>query len=166
MNANDLSLVPARAALGATMLYHGAGKLRGRGIRQHGDAFEQMGFRPGPAWAALTGAAEVIAGATTVLGIGTRLGALAVLVTQGVAVAKVHGGKGFSNLGGGYEFNLALMAIALGLLASGPGPVSAREAFLRRGRRRGLLGRARRGLLARAFGGRPAPRFRAAELLA
>lgn len=132
MSSRELALVPARGALGATMLYHGAGKLRGEGPRETAPMFEQLGFRPGERWAKLTGLAEVLGGATAILGIGTRVGALAVLVTQGVAIAKVHRGKGFSNTAGGYEFNLLLMAAALGLLLSGPGAVSARGLVERR----------------------------------
>jgi putative oxidoreductase len=127
MSPKELSLVPARGALGATMLYHGASKLRGEGPKQTGQMFESLGFKPGERWAMLAGLAEVFGGATAILGIGTRIGALAVLATQGVAVWKVHAGKGFSNTGGGYEFNLLLMAAALGLLLSGPGKLSAHE---------------------------------------
>lgn len=144
MSPKELSLVPARGALGATMLYHGAAKLRGEGPRQAAPMFESMGFKPGERWAKLTGLAEVFGGATAILGIGTRLGALAVLVTQGMAVAKVHRGKGFDNLAGGYEFNLLLMAAALGLLLAGPGTVSAHEVVERRLEgRTGWLRRAR-----------------------
>ena len=55
-----------------------------------------------------------IAGALAFLGIGTRLAALSVLVTQTMAIAKVHRSKGFDNLKGGYEFNLSLIAAAIG----------------------------------------------------
>jgi putative oxidoreductase len=136
VNAKELSLLPARAALGATMIYHGSTKLRGEGPQQHAPMFEQMGFRPGHRWARLTGIAEVLGGATAILGIGTRLGALAILGTQAVAIAKVHGPKGFSNMAGGFEFNLALAAIALGLLAAGPGAVSGQRLVTRRLERR------------------------------
>ncbi len=132
VSPRELSLVPARGALGATMLYHGASKLRAEGLQQTAPMFESMGFTPGRRWAMATGLAEVFGGATAILGIGTRLGALAVLVTQGVAVWKVHAGKGFSNMAGGYEFNLLLMAAALGLLLAGPGTLSAHEAVERR----------------------------------
>ncbi len=43
-----------------------------------------------------------------------------------------HAPKGFSNLEGGYEFNLALAAAALGLLLAGPGPLSVHELVERR----------------------------------
>ncbi len=144
--ARDVALVPARASLGATMLYHGAAKLRGEGARQSAGFFEQLGLRPGARWATAAGLAEVLAGATAILGIGTRVGAAAVLATQAVAVAKVHAAKGFDNLAGGYEFNALLMAVALALLVAGPGPVSAHEALEHRlERRRGWRLAPRRG---------------------
>lgn len=128
MAAKDLSLVPLRMSLGATMLYHGAGKLRGEEAkRQAADFFEQIGIKPARRMAVLTGIAEVLAGATVILGLGTRLGALAVLATQSVAIWKVHGSKGFDNMAGGYEFNLLLIAAALALLTAGPGAASVHE---------------------------------------
>jgi putative oxidoreductase len=124
--------VPVRMSLGATMLYHGAAKLRGDGAAQAAGFFEQLGFRPGRRWAAAAGVAEVFAGATTMLGVATRLGALAVIATQAVAIAKVHRTKGFDNMAGGWEFNALLIAAALGLLAAGPGAASVHEAVERR----------------------------------
>ncbi len=133
--AKDLWLVPARMSLGATMLYHGASKLRGDGLDQVAQWFEQLGFRPGRRWLSLTGLAEVFAGATAILGIATRLGALAIIVTQSVAIWKVHAPKGFSNTAAVWEFrefNALLIAAALGLLAAGPGTVSLNEVVERR----------------------------------
>lgn len=150
MSAKDLAFVPARASLGATMLYHGAAKLRGEGPQQTGQMFEQMGLRPGRPLAIATGLAEVFAGASAILGIGTRVAAIAVLATQAMAVAKVHARKGFDNMAGGYEFNASLMALALALLFAGPGRFSAHEAVEHRLERRGrfLLPRRRRAVRA------------------
>lgn len=132
MTVKDLALVPARMSVGATMLKHGLPKVSAAGNAQAGAFFEQLGLRPGARWAWLAGAAEVFAGATLVLGIGTRLGALAVLGTQAVAVAKVHAAKGFDNTAGGWEFNALIMATALGVLLAGPGTVSLHEVIERR----------------------------------
>jgi putative oxidoreductase len=132
MGPKDLGALPVRVSLGATMLYHGTAKLRGDGAAQAAGFFEQLGFRPGRTWAALTGLAEVVAGATTILGIGTRLGALAMIATQAVAIAKVHRPKGFDNTAGGWEFNALIIAAAVGLLAAGPGAASLHEAVERR----------------------------------
>jgi putative oxidoreductase len=94
--------------------------------------FEALGIHPPRFWVVATGLTEVLAGALSIAGLFTRLGAAAVLVTQGMAIAKVHGQKGFNNQEGGFEFNLALMAIAAGLLLSGPGKISAHEVMERR----------------------------------
>jgi putative oxidoreductase len=132
----DAAMVPARAALGASMLYHGASKLSGDGLTQTAGFFESLGIRPGRTWAKLAGGAEVLAGATAILGFATRIGALAVIATQAVAIAKVHRGKGFDVVSGGWEYNVALIAIAAGLLLAGPGAVSTHEVVERRVQRR------------------------------
>lgn len=128
MAAPDAALLPARLALGSSMVYHGASKLRGEGPTQTGQMFEQLGIRPGKTWALATGLAEAFAGVAAILGIATRPAAVAVLVTQAVAIARVHAQKGYSVMQGGFEYNLALMAIAAGLLVGGPGRISAHEA--------------------------------------
>jgi putative oxidoreductase len=128
-SARDAALVPMRLALGSTMVYHGASKLRGQGPQQTAQMFEQLGIRPARTWALATGIAETFAGVAAILGVMTRPAAVAVLVTQAVAIARVHGRKGFSVMQGGFEYNLALMAIAAGLLVEGPGRVSAHEAI-------------------------------------
>lgn len=152
--AREAASIPARLALGAAMVYHGTSKLRGEGPVQTGQMFEELGITPGRAWAVATGLAETFAGVAAVLGIATRPAALAVLVTQAMAVAKVHKPKGYDIMHGGMEYNLALMAIAAGLLIGGPGRVSAHEALEHavegRGARR-LWRRARRPRLSRAI---------------
>jgi len=128
----QLGLLPARMALGSTMVFHGAKKLVGEGPEEHAQMFGAMGIRPPKLLAVSTGVAEVLAGAMSIAGVFTRFAALAVLVTQGMAIAKVHGPRGFNNQEGGFEFNLALMAIAAGLLLAGPGKISAHEVLERR----------------------------------
>ncbi|MFY0576786.1 DoxX family protein [Cystobacter fuscus] len=103
------------------MLYHGITKLQPDGLEQTSQVFEKLGIKPGRTWALLTGWTEVAAGVLSLLGIGTRVAAVSVLVTQAVAIAKVHGPNGFDSQQGGYEYNLSLMAAALGLLLGGPG---------------------------------------------
>jgi putative oxidoreductase len=123
----DLALIPPRAALGATMLYHGLDKLKADRREHAAQAFHQLGIRPGHVWARATGITEVAAGVLSLAGVLTRPAALAVLVTQAVAVAKVHGPKGYPVTKGGFEYNLALMAVATSLLIAGPGRFSAHE---------------------------------------
>jgi putative oxidoreductase len=144
--ATDLALVPVRASLAATMLYHGLDKLRPERREQTAVQFHKMGVRPGGFWAMATGIAETIAGISMAAGVFTRPAALAVLVTQAVAIGKVHAPKGFPATKGGYEFNLALMAIAAGILAVGPGRASLSRLVARSTEPRTLGGR-----LARRF---------------
>src|SRR5436853_1037137 len=123
----EAALIPPRAALGASMVYHGLGKLREGAPEKTGEFFESVGIRPGKRFAIATGIAEVFAGGAALLGLWTRPAALAVLVTQAVAIAKVHAKNGFDITKGGFEFNVALMCIAAMMLVSGPGQFSAHE---------------------------------------
>jgi putative oxidoreductase len=123
----NAGFIPLRAALGSTMIYHGLSKLKEERREQAGQMFEQVGLRPGKPLAVATGAAEVFAGIASVVGFLTRPAALAVLVTQAVAIAKVHRKKGFDIMQGGFEYNLVLIALALGLLITGPGVFSLHE---------------------------------------
>ena len=126
-----------RLALGATMVRHGSAKIRARDREKFAPFFESLGFRPGGRWVLATGLVELGAGVLSMLGIGTRVAALGVLVTQGVAISKVHAKKGFSIEHGGAEFNVALCAIALSLLLAGPGRYSLHGLVERRAKRRG-----------------------------
>jgi putative oxidoreductase len=54
-----------------------------------------------------------------------------VLATQAVAIAKVHAKNGYDISKGGFEYNLALMGIALFMLIDGPGRYSLHEAIER-----------------------------------
>jgi putative oxidoreductase len=118
----DAALVGPRGMLGATMLYHGVEKLRAP--EQTASQFESMGIKPARLWSRLTALAETGAGALMLAGWLVRPAALAVLVTQAVAIKKVHAPKGFAAHRGGYEFNLGLMATAAAMLLGGPGRYS------------------------------------------
>jgi putative oxidoreductase len=118
----DAGLLGPRAMLGATMLYHGVEKLRAP--EQAAGQFESLGIKPAGFWARATAIAEAGAGALMLAGWLVRPAALAVLVTQAMAIRKVHGPKGFAAHRGGYEFNLGLMATAAAMLLGGPGRFS------------------------------------------
>jgi putative oxidoreductase len=153
--ARDAAVVPGRMALGATMLYHGLEKLRRERRDEVTKMFASLGLRPARFWSLATAVAEFGAGVLTLGGILTRPAALAVVVTQTVAVAKVHASKGFPVTRGGYEFNLALMALAAAMLIAGPGRYSLHGALRRAVVRRPswiarLAGSRRRRLGARA----------------
>jgi putative oxidoreductase len=135
----EVADLPVRLALGGAMLYHGLQKLRGEGPAQTAAMFEAMRLTPSRTLALATGVAETAAGALAILGIATRPAALAVLVTQGVAIWKVHAPKGYDVMKGGMEYNLALVSIALALLTGRPGAISAHRVLAGR-RTRGITG--------------------------
>jgi putative oxidoreductase len=133
----DAAVLPMRAALGASMVYHGLGKLKGEGPQKVGAMFNQIGLQPGRPLAIAAGLAEAFAGFSAILGLWTRPAALAVLLTQAVAIWKVHATKGYDISKGGFEYNLALMGIALGLFLAGPGVFSVHEGIERLAEGRG-----------------------------
>ncbi|RKH54112.1 DoxX family protein [Corallococcus aberystwythensis] len=144
------ALLPPRLSLGATMIHHGLAKLKKESIEQNAGMFEQLGIKPGKPWVLATGITELVAGVSSILGIATRFTAVSVIVTQAMAIAKVHKKNGFDVTKGGYEFNVALIAIALGTLMRGPGRVSLHSALEQRVKRKELrhfrlLPRQRRG---------------------
>ena len=153
----EAALIPPRAALGASMVYHGLGKLREGAPGQVGGWFENIGLKPGKPLAIATGIAEMFAGVGAILGLWTRPAALAVLVTQAFAVGKVHAKNGYDVAKGGFEYNIALMCIAGALLIAGPGLFSAHE-----GIERLAEGRGPRKFLRKA---RPSPLLRLIKLL-
>jgi putative oxidoreductase len=124
----DLGLLALRLVLGAVFLAHGAqkafGSFGGPGFAGATGFIGSLGFRPARFWAALAVGGELAAGALFLLGLLTPLAGLLVLSTMVVAIAKVHGPKGFFVQSGGYEYNLVLIITALALAAVGPGAFS------------------------------------------
>src|SRR2546426_11663144 len=83
-----------------------------------------LGLRPAPFWTALAVGGELLAGLLFLLGLLTPVAGLLVLATMAVAIAKVHGPKGFFVQNGGYEYNLVLIIAAVALALVGPGAFS------------------------------------------
>jgi uncharacterized membrane protein YphA (DoxX/SURF4 family) len=78
---------------------------------------------------------EVVGGLALLAGILTRLAALGILVIQVGAIWTVTWAKGFSFAdGGGYEFNLALLAMCIALAILGGGALSVDHLLRRRKR--------------------------------
>lgn len=124
----DLGLLALRVTLGVVFLAHGAqkafGAFGGPGFAGATGFVGNLGFRPAGLWAGLAVAGELAAGVLFLLGLLTPLAALPVLGTMVVAIAKVHGPKGFFNQNGGYEYNLVLIIAAVTLALAGPGRLS------------------------------------------
>ncbi|MFL5963898.1 MAG: DoxX family protein [Gaiellaceae bacterium] len=120
-------LLLLRVAIGGIMLAHGLQKTFGwwngpgpKGI--HG-WLSSMGFRMVALLTLLLILAED-GGLLLAVGFLTPLAALMIVASQLVAVATTHWKNGFWNGGGGYEFNLLLIAGAVAIAATGPGRFS------------------------------------------
>lgn len=124
----DLGLLIIRIMIGMVFLYYGSQKVfgwfGGYGIKGTGGWFESIGIKPGILVAAFTGIAELFSGILFILGIFLPLAAILITILMIGAIAKVHGPKGFSNTAGGYEYNLMLIMVSIGLALIGPGEYS------------------------------------------
>jgi putative oxidoreductase len=124
----DTGLLILRLAVGLTLVAHGSQKLfgwfGGYGIAGTGAFFEQLGFRPGRAHAALAGVSEFVGGLLLAAGFLTPFAAAAVIGVMVVAVGSVLWTKGFFGQNGGFEYNLVLAMGALAVAFTGPGAVS------------------------------------------
>ena len=74
---------------------------------------------------------EMIGGIALIVGIATRIASILFIVEMTGAIIMVKASEGFV-VGGGYELDLLLMAIAISLLISGPGKISIEKDILKR----------------------------------
>jgi putative oxidoreductase len=118
-----LALLVVRLALGAIMVAHGYHKVFG-GLHQHAQFVASLGV---PAWLGYVSAfTEFLGGLLVLAGFFTRPAAFAVCVNLAVAIWKVHWHNGLigSPDRPGYEFPLAVAALAFALIFFGAGPIS------------------------------------------
>jgi putative oxidoreductase len=117
-----------RLVIGGLFFGHGAQKLfgwfGGYGLDATAQGFESMGARPGRLNAIAASGTEIGGGTLLALGLATPLAASGLISVMLTAINRVHFKKGIWNTGGGYEYNLVLIAALLGLVETGPGPLS------------------------------------------
>jgi putative oxidoreductase len=120
-----LGLLILRVVMGLTMAAHGSQKLfgwfEGPGRAGTTGMFTKLGFRWPAAMALLAGSAEFFGGLLFAAGLLTPFAAIALLVVMLNAVITVHWQKGFFVTAGGYEYNVAIIAVATAVAAAGPG---------------------------------------------
>lgn len=115
-----LALLVMRLVLGAVMVAHGYQKVFG-GLQHHAQFVASLGL---PAWTGyLSAFAEFFGAILVILGLFTRAAAFAICVDLSVAIAKVHFHNGLIGEHG-FEFPLALAALAFGLIFLGAGPIA------------------------------------------
>nr|WP_282172305.1 DoxX family protein [Cytobacillus firmus] len=121
----DLGLLLIRLVIGVLFIGHGAQKLfgwfGGHGLKGTGGWFESIGMKPGVMMALFAGLAELIGGILFALGFLTPLAALMIAGTMIMAIVKVHGPNGLWATSNGYEYNLTLLSVAIGIALIGPG---------------------------------------------
>jgi putative oxidoreductase len=118
-----------RLTVGGFFVGHGMQKLAGwfggGGLDGTAQFFEQnLGLKPGRVHATAAGAAEAGGGALLALGLATPLAASAITSVMLTAVHRVHFKNGPWVTNGGFEYNAVLIAAALALVETGPGPLS------------------------------------------
>jgi putative oxidoreductase len=129
LRGSDMALLLLRAVIGVVFIAHGSQKLFGAfgggGLDAAAKAMAGFGLEPGMFFAVLAGTLEFGGGLLLLIGFLTPLAGLIITGLMVMAIAVVTGQKGFIVVGGlGYEYNLALIAIALALVIAGPGRLS------------------------------------------
>ncbi|HET7876023.1 MAG TPA: DoxX family protein [Methylomirabilota bacterium] len=127
-------LLIVRVVLGIIFFAHGAQKVfgwfGGNGLKGTIGYFKQALGVP-PALTVLAALTECFGGLAVLVGFLARPAALGLIIVMLVAIAKVHWPNGFflnmsmqPGKGHGFEFNLALIGLALAVLVGGAGAVS------------------------------------------
>ncbi|HEU0264791.1 MAG TPA: DoxX family protein [Geobacterales bacterium] len=136
---DSLSLLALRIPLGIIFIAHGSQKLfglfGGGGLTQTIHDFEQQLGIP-PILTILAIVAEFGGGIGILLGILTRLSAIGLAIDMVVAIVKVHLANGLflnfycvPNQGHGFEYNLALLGMAVYLALRGGGSLALDRLF-------------------------------------
>jgi len=128
----DYGLLFLRVVIGAIFFAHGSQKLLGwfggGGLKGTAGWLGSMGFKAPGVMALMVAGAES-SGLLFAFGLLTPLAALGMVSAMLVAIATVHWKNGFFAGNGGYEFNLALIAAATAVAATGPGRFSVDRAL-------------------------------------
>ncbi|AHF06128.1 DoxX family protein [Desulfitobacterium metallireducens] len=121
----NLGLLVMRLIFGLSFARHGTEKLfgwfGGYGIKGTAGYFESIGVKPGVPMVILAGLGELLGGLFLAAGILLPVAAVLIVGSMLVAIAKATGKNGFAITAGGYEYNLAIIAVAIGILLTGPG---------------------------------------------
>ncbi|WP_127586435.1 DoxX family protein [Paenibacillus koleovorans] len=121
-------LLIIRLVIGLTFFGHGAQKLfgwfGGYGPKGTGGFLESIGIRPGVFMAVMAGLLEAGGGLLFAAGLLTPAASAMIVLAMLVAIVKVHGKNGFWVTSGGIEYNVILIAAAVGVAFSGAGTYS------------------------------------------
>ncbi|MCP1311337.1 DoxX family protein [Paenibacillus tyrfis] len=123
-----LGLLLVRLVIGLLFIGHGAQKLfgwfGGYGPKGTGGWMESVGIKPGVVMAVLAGLMELLGGVLFAAGLLTPLAAVLIAATMLGAIVKVHGPNGLWSTANGYEYQLVLLVVAIGVALTGAGAYS------------------------------------------
>src|SRR4030081_1833040 len=124
----SIGLLLLRVVVGLIMAAHGAQKLLGwfggYGLRGTGEFFVQLGFQPGPAFAAAASISEILSGLLVALGFLGPVGPALMISVMIVAAMTVHWEHGLFASNNGIELPLLYGITAFGLALTGFGQYS------------------------------------------
>lgn len=117
----ETGMLLIRVALAVVFILHGWEKVAD--MPKTVLAFEGMGFSA--FWAYLVAWVELLGGVAMLLGVWTKCTGYLLAIIMAVAIYVVKGmGMGLS---GGYEFNVVLLLVALGVAFTGPGEFTVKK---------------------------------------
>jgi putative oxidoreductase len=121
----NFGILLIRLVIGILFIGHGAQKLfgwfGGHGLQGTGGWFDSIGIKPGVTMALVAGLVELVGGVMFAAGLLTPLAAIMLAGTMIISIVKVHGSNGLWAQANGYEYNLTLLAVAIGVALIGPG---------------------------------------------
>lgn len=121
----SIGLLIVRLVVGLSLAGHGSQKLfgwfGGHGLKGTAGWLNSMGMKPGMLMALLAGLAEFVGGLLFAAGLWVPLAAALIVITMVVAVVTVHAKNGYFVTKNGFEYNLVLIAVAVGVALTGPG---------------------------------------------
>jgi putative oxidoreductase len=124
----SIGLLLVRVVIGLIMAAHGAQKLLGwfggYGLRGTGEFFVQLGFQPGPAFAAAASISEIVSGLLVAFGFLGPIGPALMISVMIVAAMTVHWEHGLFAANNGIELPLLYGITAFGLALTGFGQYS------------------------------------------
>ncbi|SFT27870.1 DoxX family protein [Paenibacillus sp. BC26] len=120
-----LGLLLIRLVVGLTFMGHGVQKLfgwfGGYGLKATGGWMDSIGLKPGVLIALAAGLAELVGGLLFALGLWLPVAAILIVLTMLGAIIAVHRRNGFWITGNGMEYNVVLIAVAIGVTLIGAG---------------------------------------------
>jgi putative oxidoreductase len=122
-----------RLCLAAIFIFHGYQKVATAG-NEGGAAWDKSETAPPKLVQMAVAYGEFAGGLAMAIGFLTRIAALGIIALMAGAIYTRTGVNGFDNLSHGYEYNVAIIAMALSLFFLGPGSVAV-DRFLRIRRR-------------------------------